>query len=499
MKYRVLVVVLFSSFLCWGGSYRQAVCVVGVSSVISGGELSPAEIARICRAEGVDVAVFTERDFMRWEYGLPPFRRILRRRVVAPDAAGYGFRRYLREMRSLQDSLRKEGVELVLLAGVESAPFYRWDGLPLPGRLRMYHWHRHLAAFGLDDADVLEKLPVVSNPAATGGGFRVYALWPLLLLVPAGWCFVAVRRRRRLGVPARSLLVVAWLLVVFAVLGIVDGWPFEARLLDPYRPGEGERPYQRYIDYVVRNGGVCFWVHPLASNESTLGGVHFVTEPYPEMLALTRRYTGFSVFYDGYRGIGEPGGLWDALLGEYCKGTRSSPVWCIGYSAFDEGDAYVLRRRLRDLRTVLLVDDLTRRGVLDAFRAGRMYVVRGKASAFVFLEEFVLLAGEGAPVTMGQTARSPRPGVPVTLRLKLGVRGGDVAGKTVRLLVVRDGVVVRRVEGSLPFALAFSEPSPAAGMHYYRVEAVGPGFRLVSNPVFLEAAPTASGKGAVQR
>ena len=77
------------------------------------------------------------------------------------------------------------------------------------------------------------------------------------------------------------------------------------------------------------------------------------TSEHTHLLQETKGYTGFSIFYEGYKKVGKPGGLWDVILIEYCQGLRKKPIWAIGGLAFDRGGE--LSSRMRGLQTIVLV------------------------------------------------------------------------------------------------------------------------------------------------
>lgn len=260
--------------------YLQVPCAMHVSSVVSDGKYAPAEVLAAAKSAGVQVLILTDRDRMRWEYGIWPLRWLLKKTLSRPSVFSYGVQRYLDDI----EKLNAANPDTLVLAGVESAPYYYWQGSPLDGTLTLKNWHVHMLAVGLKSAADLAGLPV------TGAG--------------AG--------------------------------------------CDAYQGDRGSLPYQSYIDYVRGRQGLTFWVHPWAANRGTQAGASFATEPYLHVLEQTHGYTGIAVLSDGYDALGRPGGLWDRILMQYCSGSRAQPVWMVAGLGYDRsGDLESFMRSIR--------------------------------------------------------------------------------------------------------------------------------------------------------
>ena len=132
-----------------------------------------------------------------------------------------------------------------------------------------------------------------------------------------GHAVVVVRRRRWLA---------GGFLCAVGALALARAWPFTG---DPYPPysGLGLAPHQALIDYVDRLGGVTVWSLPEArdSGEQWFGPVHVAwqTDPYPDDLLRTFRYTAFGAIYEDTTRFDLGGGGWDQLLRQYAAGERS--------------------------------------------------------------------------------------------------------------------------------------------------------------------------------
>jgi hypothetical protein len=449
----------------------QLRAAIHVGSVMGSGKIRPERIAEIAREHGISVVVFTERDLMRWEYGQWPLRRIISKRVEHNSIMMYGPENYLNEIRSL----RHRFPDMIFIEGAESAPFYYWKGSPLRGKMEMFDWHRHILAIGLKEAEDYERLPVIGNRKGLRKDFQPFLMWPLLLvLVGVAIAIVTGPSRFPKLRPAFGVLLAAAGLVFF-----INNWPFYTYMFDAYHGDRGVLPYQNYIDYVADRGGMTFWAHPEAENVGDQGGIHFETREHTLDLQRTRGYTGFSVFYEGYKRVGRPDGLWDTLLEEYLAGMRDRPVWAICGLAF-EGYADDLKNKRIRLQTAVLVRERTEDAVLDALRNGRCYAIRGQRSGEFVLDRFRVTDSSGnASGCAGETVRIS--GTPV-IHVEGGFRKG---GGHVEVKIMRNGRTIAVRDGESPFHIRHTDGNIIPERCYYRLEIRGSGVLLVSNPIFV--------------
>ncbi len=308
---RAIVICLFVSTIVSAEELFQAPAAIQIASTVSDGKYSLDEIARTARENGIKIIILGERDFMRWEYGLWPLRGLIKKTVESNSLFAYGIERYFKEI----ERLKKGNPDMLIIPGVESAPFYYWEGSPFRKNLKIKDWHKHMLIVGLKDNEDYENIPSLSNPRAK-----------------------------------------------------VE--------YDQYRGDPGPRPYQNLIDYVNQNNGLIYWAHPEAENISSRGDIRIETKEYSGDLTKTHGYTGFTVFYDGYEKTGRPGGLWDELLKGYCRGEGKSPVWAIGGLGFDQGGE--LSAAMKDLRVILNLSEWSQEAVLAALREGKNYVLLGR-------------------------------------------------------------------------------------------------------------------------
>jgi len=286
--------------------------------------------------------------------------------------------------------------------------------------------------------------------------------------------------RTRLVVPGVALLILAGLL-------LVNNYPFGRPPFDVYQDGNGLQPHQRLIQYVRERGGLTVWSMPEVRDFNRfgfgrLGVVTVKTDPYTDALLQTIDYTAFGALYEDTITMTDVGGVWDAVLGEYTSGRRSSPIWGIGEAAYHRsGQA---GKQLFAVETILWVRERTPSALLDAMAKGRMYtLLRNKENGLILNEFTVISEATGEPALSGQTLRAPAWS-PILVRLAVSSSTGRSGQTTV--LVIRSGRLMKTETETVPFTVTLQDAAPAAGeMSYYRLMVAMGDHRIVSNPIFI--------------
>lgn len=480
--------------------YRQAAAAIQISSNVSDGSYGIADIAAIANKEGFDVVAIADRDLMRWQYGLWPLRRVIKRTVEHRSVFRYGIRRYLDDVAAAQDA----HPGMVVLTGLESAPFYYWREDIANRRLTIKNWHKHMLVLGLDDPDAIRRLPVTGNTAGLALPFRLtnllYFIFPVLAFAAGVYVYTNKRfsyaRFHRVmintGNHKARTIGVAFMLLGLALLAY--GYPYQDLKFDQFGGDRGIMPYQNFIDYVNGSGGMVFWVHPEAENVEHRWFGDIITPEHSEALLQSRDYTGYTVFPDGYERVGRPGGIWDRVLNEYCDGERAHPVWAIGSLAIDR--TADLRQNLANTRTVLLLPPDTgtalredrpltvaKAAALAAIREGRMYAVEGSNAPRFVLDAF--RAGDPADAagskTMGEElVTDAQPLIVVRAHFSDGI------ARPVTAKLIRNGMVIKTFTATSPLELSYQdEHSIDRERNYYRLEIASEGVLLLTNPIFI--------------
>jgi hypothetical protein len=460
---------------------QQLMATVHVHSTASTGELTVEALAERAEQLGLDALILTDNFSLRYEYGLWPLPGLLKQQVSFPSVLEYGIERYLDEIAAAQNRHPK----LIILPGVEVAPYYYWTGSILERTLTMHNAQRNLLVIGLTKPDDYRSLPASGNTSSYTFDWRgaVNGV-PMLLAIPAVWLWRPLRR----DTDRRSLRrTIACVLIVLAVALVANAWPLSQPAFSSYDNRLGYRPYQALIDDVRAKGGLVFWsmieardFHEYAAGP--LGIVTVKTEPHLESLLQTTGYTGFGGLYqDGRTGI-KPGELWDRLLQLPTSEQRPIPV-LIGELAFhglnDAG------KDLHRLITALWVKERTAAGVLEALQSGHSYAVGdGDHHIQLRLGEFrVVCQGGTKSASVGD---SLDPGGARDLMVRLSVTAVDRGRHPVKVRVIRSGQVLAQLAGETPFRVDWPDTSvPIAERMTYRVEITGSG-ELLSNPIFVE-------------
>ena len=463
-----------------------------VHSTWSTGSASLEELAVAAERAGIQAIILTENYLTRFEYGLLPFRRILRKAEGVPSLTPETLPAYLAAVQEAQ--ARHPGV--LLVPGLEVLPHYYWSGSPWNGTLTLHNTQKNLLVVGLD-LPALRRLPVAGNTEGIPirWGPSAAAVLGAVLLAGAGVHLAGSRKRRRIRLQrltvleARPRRLSGLALIALAALLLLNNFPTRAFPFTPYRDA-GTAPHQALIRSVVQGGGLVFWSFPEARDFHVLTRGPFRitlrTEPYPGDLLATDSYTGFGGIYEDTTTFTNPGGGWDRRLQEFVLGQRSTPGWALAEAGHHtEGHA---GKFLVNVLTVVWVQEPTVAGVIEALRAGRLVAVQGTAAHRLHLDRFEISAG-GRAAGMGETLALSR-GTPLVAQAV--VAASDGLAYPVEVLLIRSGEVVARKAGPTPLAVEYREDG-LSGAAIFRVQARGKTpHRLLSSPIFVRS----GGQGA---
>ncbi|MFH1878115.1 MAG: hypothetical protein ABH883_04850 [Candidatus Omnitrophota bacterium] len=446
--------------------------LIHLNSVISTGDYSPEQLVAMAATRGINAVFLTENLAPQWEYGLFPFRNIVKRNVRLSSLTEYGFDEYYRRLSEIE----KQKQDMTVLMSAEVAPFYYWTGSPFGKEgLTLNDWDIQFIVAGMAPGDY-GAIPTVSN-----GGFLYYGLksfgmlWPFVLA--ASGIFFLKKKSSLICLPD----IFCYGLILAGILFAAHYFPFTQARYDQYHGKAGKGPYQEVIDYVNSKGGMTFWSSPESSVDERKGDVGYAAGNAKKYMEECLDYTGFCCFYEGYRDIGGPGGVWDKLLVEYCGGGRAKPVWAIGemsyHSKKDAGG-----KDIDEVQTVFIARANTRPDILEAMKNGRMYALRRSADLRLDLDHFNVEASDGKYAVMGQEILSRGP-----VKIHFGVSWTGISGDGVRAKLIRNGEIIKEFVLSCPGEFIFEDSfyTPGAKV-YYRLDARGKyPCMLFSNPVFV--------------
>ncbi|GKS58660.1 hypothetical protein YTPLAS18_21870 [Nitrospira sp.] len=454
--------------------------------------MSVEDLAHRAEQLGLDAILLSENFTLRYEYGLPPLRQLLRVAVSYPSLLDYGIERYLREVRDTQ----ARHPNLLLIPGIEAAPFSYWTGSLLTGDLTLHDTQKNLLVFGLSEPAQYRGLPAQGNPWSyqLDGVSLVSVTVPVLCLL--GGIGVVLRRRRAIR-DGHSLTVgpgwvaLATALFLFGLSGAWAAWPPGHTAFSAYDGQEGYAPYQHFIDQARKSGGLTFWSMTEARDFTTrdfgpLGTVTVRTDPHPEALILTKNLSGFGGLYQEAHHVVDPGGLWDQLIEQYARGHRPDPPVMLGEIAF-----HSLAQAKKDLDQVLTVVSVERRSVpslMESIRTGRLYAVeRQKPGYSLRLDTFALQCASVGSVAMMGDVVDPAQCAQATVRIRVSATDGGEHPITVR--VVRASQVVSTTAGHTPLTADVVDTVRPDEPTAYRVLVTGSG-ELLSNPIYLRPTET---------
>jgi hypothetical protein len=458
--------------------------VVHVHSDQTTGDFTLEALVGLADQQGIGALLLSENYLLRVAYEVPPFRS-LTRIVQQERSIGEAPERYLAHVAEVRQRLP----HVLLIPGVEVMPHYYWTGSPVALDLTVHNLQKNILVFGVTDPAALRTLPVPGNRPA--GQYTIQSIadaLPVLLLLPGlAWLLHRRNVRRRLGrgaviVVRRRAWVRGGLCCAIGLAALVRGWPFTTDTY-PTSSDPGIAPYQALIDRVEQLGGATVWSFPEARDigEQHYGPIRvgWLTEPFPDDLLKTFRYTAFGAVYEDTSTFERPGGGWDRVLAEYVRGERSRPAWAIAESGFH---GLTAGKRVGPLQTVFLVDEKSEAGVLDALRRGRMYAVQRTRELGFDLTQFAVTAG-GATAGAGETLRVPA-GTPI--ELALAVEASDGRANDVRVAVVVNGRAVALERGATPYRTVYRTITDGTPL-VFRAEARGSQQRVLSNPIFVRA------------
>jgi hypothetical protein len=468
---------------------RPVATVLHAHSTWSSGALSLEDLIAQARGRNVEAVFLAENHLQRFEYGLPPLRTLLRHRVEYPSVLPKDPRAFLAAVHAANEKQR----DVLIIPGVETIPHYFWTGNLLGGTLTMHNAQKNVLALGLYRAEDYQALPVVGNDGSARWGLgSLWLISPLLLVIGGLW-LLRVKRRRVIRLrhfrvaEERRLIGPGVLCLVAGILLLANNYPFRPSGVSPYDAAAGLTPHQSVIDFVTAKGGVSVWSLPEARDHQvvTVAGLRATirTDPYPEDLLRTDRFTAFGGVYEDTTTFTEPGQGWDQLLLEYLHSRRAAPAWAVGEAAFHfEGQA---GKRFGDVQTVVMAARKDAAALLEGLRAGCAYALLRTPDEGLVLDRFQAISPDAPPAEAGSRLALRADARP-EVHAVVGSASGNRLPVEVRL--IRSGSVVQTFRGDTPLSLRWTDTSLAMGSKsYFRLDirAAG-GHRLLSNPVFLD-------------
>jgi len=464
-----LAIFLFSSTVL-AREYYQLPGVMHVHTTYSSGRYSIEELVTKAKEKNLEVLVLTDHDQVVMEYGLFPFRNIIKRREEKKSVLQVGPKIYLSEIKRLNQKQQS----VLVVPGVQSSPFYYWKGNPFGEGLTAYNYRKELLLVGLPDPDDYQALPRLHGGLSsryTGESMPRFLIFLTVFLL-------SIYLVRKKGKTRIGGLVIA----IFSLALMLNHHPFKSSRFNPYHGDQGIAPFQEIIDYTKSRGGLVFWAHPesnYSKNGVQLGPIRMITEHYPDDLIGSENYTGFAAIYGDSSSAANPGMHWDQILINYCRGRRDEPVWAIAGADFHEEQKGV---DLDTFQTVFLVNDKRNQDVLQALERGSFYAVRKSKDSRLKLDHFQIKCKiKGNTAIMGEDISVK--GTPV---LKGQLSAFDGSSQKVIVSIIRHGKIAWTFEGQTPLDFHLIDQDGWSGKTYYRLDVKSKtGGHLLSNPIFV--------------
>jgi len=472
----IMIIMSLGGGSCFGlaDEYLQVPGLIGLRTDFSDGAHSLEYLIQLAEKRGFQVLFINDHDRKVLEYGIRPFQNILKRKIEEPSINKGGPENYLEMIQSAS----KKYPRMILIPGAESAPFYYWKGSYFQGNLTVCDWERHLLIIGLVEPKDYKELPILHNGLSTKYILSSIPATYFFLLIPLLLALYMIKGKRFLRYSGIVILVLTLLL-------LVNNHPFQSSPFDQYQGTQGVSPYQLMIDYVNSQGGMIFWNHPeTRSGRGRLGPVFRDTPPYPQVLLESKNYTGIAALYGEKRTVQEPGNIWDKVLLEYCSGQRAKPAWGISAADFHkEGDA---GEKLGNYPTIFLVEDKSKKDILDAMRKGRMYAYRGDVDLpRLILEDFAISDSENSQKgVMGEEIYLKS--YPIII-VHVSTPGTEKRN-SLTIKLIRSGELIETFVGETPLSIYYQDEFFEPGRKiYYRLDIRDDkGRKLVSNPIFMK-------------
>lgn len=467
---------IFQSFCFAQEEFMPYPAIIHIHSHISGGMYSPRKLVSLARDKGIKILIFSDTFLKRWEYGLPVFPNIFKVSKEEDSVARYGIKRYLQDL----NKVKEEFPDMLILEGVEIAPFYWWSGSILRNNLTLNDRNRHLLVTGLKRHQDYTHLPLVCNRY----------IWPQLkdmppLLIPVSLIVLGIFFLNR----TKSKKFLGIILNVLGILFLFNLFPFSASRYNPYHGQKQYLPYQDLITYVNKKGGLVFWAHPEVTETTFLkrfATIGYSTLSYPESLIETSGYTGFGVnmLPGTSHNLILAGGEWDNVLTGYCEGKRGQPVWVIAERDYRGGGP------IDSVQNIFFLPRFTYESVYEALRKGRLYIryhLENKIN--ISLSDFHIGDSQDAAGKFGFIADQ----IQIKGKPRLSIKGSYkiIPPEDLKIEIIRNSEIIKEFEFSNEgvFDLEFQDDSLQAShkKSYYRlIFFAGGKIILVTNPIFIE-------------
>jgi hypothetical protein len=347
--------------------------ILRVESKVSAGLKNFDEIVSEAKAHSLDFIIISDQLIVKVEYGLPPFRNIFKLYKTRPSIISYGVEKYLMELNAVDEKYN----DILVFPGADVAPYYFWEGFPLPGKLKCNQYSQQLTIFGSDSPEFYKKIPIIHNEYFELSLKNILKLWPLLIIIWGSYMI----KFSHLGVEADSLTnksiprrrkITGISLCVIASLWLLNNKPFFNSYTYNQYSNDGLKPYQQLADYIKKHPDAdkiaAFWSAPGITMKNNISGVKLVTNPYWHDIRNIDNFDGFAGVYGDALNAYLPGMEWDRMLISYLNGERTLIPFIVG-----EIDYHQKKRRIDNIQTIVFAKEFSKSSILQALKNGHSY------------------------------------------------------------------------------------------------------------------------------
>ena len=139
--------------------YKNVKCIMHIHTDISTGTRVLESYIKEAKENGIEAVIFTDEDWQRWEYGLLPFRRLIKKVVQKKSVMAFGIQKYLNLIKQLNEKYK----DIVIIDGVQTNPFYYWSGNFFKQTMALNNRNKDMLVIGLGNANAYKNMPLIMN------------------------------------------------------------------------------------------------------------------------------------------------------------------------------------------------------------------------------------------------------------------------------------------------------------------------------------------------
>ena len=176
----ILLPLIFCS-LCSAAEKKPYRAVFHIHTAFSQkGSHALSEISSKLIKNNIDAAFLADDALKKVEWGAPPWRNIIKKRVSFASVFDIGVEAYLRAVEL--ENLKHENV--LIIPGLQVNPHYYWRGSPFQKEWELYNANKDMILLGFKDISDWAEIPVIHNQDAYEYSFMsLLYLWPFIVII----------------------------------------------------------------------------------------------------------------------------------------------------------------------------------------------------------------------------------------------------------------------------------------------------------------------------